>query len=78
MLKMSSENQTVDHRNKIIGNDHGTILCDFTQYPAQEDTNFVATIVGQSCNMSCPDLQEHVTCLVRTYRNIDVIRSQEH
>jgi hypothetical protein len=26
ILKMSSEHQTVDHRNEIMGNDHGTIF----------------------------------------------------
>jgi hypothetical protein len=31
ILKMSSEHQTVDHRNKLMGNDHGTIFVDFAQ-----------------------------------------------
>jgi hypothetical protein len=26
ILKMSSEHQTVDHRNKLMGNDHDTIF----------------------------------------------------
>jgi hypothetical protein len=26
ILKMSSEDQTVDHRNKLMGNDQGTIF----------------------------------------------------
>ncbi len=43
IVKMISEHQTVDHRNKLIG--WGTItarsLCDFAQHPEQEDTNFV-------------------------------------
>ena len=38
ILKMSSEHQTVDHRNKLMGNDHDTI---FVRNPEQEDTNFV-------------------------------------
>ncbi len=40
ILKMSSENQTVDHRNKLMGNDPDSILFDFTQYPTQGQTNF--------------------------------------
>ena len=41
ILKMNSEHQTVDHRNKFMGNDHGTIFVQFAQHPEQEDTNFV-------------------------------------
>ncbi len=29
ILKMSSEDQTVDPRNKLMGNDHGTIFVRF-------------------------------------------------
>ena len=29
ILKMSSEHQTVDHRNKLLGIDHGTIFVRF-------------------------------------------------
>ncbi len=40
ILKMSSDHQTVDHRNKIMGNDPDSILFDFTQYVSQKHTNF--------------------------------------
>jgi len=40
---MSSEHQTVDHKNKFMGNDHDTpwsSLWDFTHHVVQQDTNF--------------------------------------
>ena len=39
--KMSSEDQTVDPRNKLMGNDHGTIFVRFRTASRQEDTHFV-------------------------------------
>ncbi len=42
ILKMSSEHQTVDHRKKVMGNDHTTrSLCDFAKTVVHHDTNFV-------------------------------------
>ena len=38
---MSSEDQTVDPRNKLMGNDHDTI---FVRFVGQEDTNFVNSV----------------------------------
>ncbi len=41
ILKMMSEYQTVDHRNKIMGNDPDPIFVRFhTQHVVQEQTNF--------------------------------------
>ena len=40
VLNMSSEDQTVDHTNMLMGNDHDTIFIDFSEYAGQEDTNF--------------------------------------
>ena len=60
---MSSEDQTVDHTNMFMGNDHDTIFIDFSEYGGQ--TNF--------------DQKNHTTTsLVGTYDNIPVIRSQKH
>ena len=33
IFKMSSEYQTVDHTNKIMGNDHETIFVHFVPFP---------------------------------------------
>jgi hypothetical protein len=40
ILKMTCEHQTVDHRNKPWGTIPTRFLFDFTQYVAQEQTNF--------------------------------------
>ena len=40
VLNMRSEDQTVDHTNMLMGNDHDTIFIDFSEYVGQEDTNF--------------------------------------
>ena len=40
VLNMNSEDQTVDHTNMLMGNDHDTIFIDFSEYGGQEDTNF--------------------------------------
>jgi len=42
IFKMSSEHQTVDHTNKLTGNDHDTILVRFRSV-APHDTNFVSS-----------------------------------
>ena len=40
ILNMNSEDQTVDHTNMLLWNDHDTIFVDFSEYEGQEDTNF--------------------------------------
>ena len=55
---MSSEHQTVDHRNKLMGTMTARSLCDFAQHPEQEDTNFVnsaqnANGFSQSSDQTC-------------------------
>jgi hypothetical protein len=50
ILKMSSEDQTVDPRNKLMGTITVRSLCDFAQHAGQEDTNFVNS--GQNANGS--------------------------
>jgi hypothetical protein len=41
ILKMTSEHQTVDHTNKIMGNDHDHDRCAISQiFQEREDTNF--------------------------------------
>ena len=40
ILKMISEDQTVDHRNKLIGNDPDSIFVRFRTVTTQEQTNF--------------------------------------
>ena len=37
VLNMCREDQTVDHTNMLMGNDHDTIFIDFSEYTGQDD-----------------------------------------
>ncbi len=50
VLNMSSEDQTVDHTNILMGNDHDTIFIDFSEYGGQEDTNFENSAQRANCD----------------------------
>ena len=46
ILNIFGEDQTMDHTDMIVGNDHDTIFVDFAEYAGQEDTNFENTMGG--------------------------------
>ena len=46
ILKMNSEDQTVNHTNMFMGNDHDTIFVDFGENTSQEDKTLKIVLKG--------------------------------
>ncbi len=91
ILKMNSENQTVDHTNMIMGNHHDTIFVWFhTGYSTRTHKLWKLWSKGQwLCTDIGLDMYTHVhtnfdqqnpttTSLVRPYSSIPVISSQTY
>ena len=43
---MSCEDQSVDHTNMLMGNDHDMTFVDFAEHEGREDTNFENSAQG--------------------------------
>ena len=72
ILKMTSENQTVDHTNKIMGNDHDHDRCPISHIiQEREDTNF-ENIVEK--DIGCTHLRLDMCTCVRTSLVIKITR----
>ena len=63
ILKMTSEHQTVDHTNKIMGSDHDAIFVRFRTAFKREDTNFENSVEKA---IGCAHLRLDMCTCVRT------------
>jgi hypothetical protein len=91
ILKMSSEHQTVDHRNKLMGNDPDSIFVRFRTGLENKNKQTWKTVLKRPmsfhrpwtryvylCSHKFGQKNRTTTCHVRRYAGISVILSKKH